>query len=135
MQEDPQCEFVKMKIFCSVARRDSDSVCLKRNLGICMFKTGAPGFHGMSSLTLLDPNSTLFLVHLLFYCLFINCPVVPRCLSEQEVLLSNLHQRQFGREWGSLLLETALLSLIRTSFQDCPEQAWMSFPCDPAARS
>ena len=42
VQEDPQCELVKIKTFWGVYPRDSNWVDLERNLGICIFLNKCP---------------------------------------------------------------------------------------------
>ena len=82
----------------------------------------------LGSLALLDPNSSLFLVHLLFYCSCRSHCVVASGLHSGGAAFKFTSKALCKGLWvdlvaRSLLPEAALQSLLRTSFQDAPEKA------------
>lgn len=125
MQENTHGELANIRLFWGVNPSDSDRVGLERNLGFCIFYDKCP------RLSL----PCWMLIHLYFCYVFhlIDCAEIivwfqVACI--QAVLPSTSHQILFGilrTDLGArfLLQEAALLSLIRTGFQDAPLQAWM----------
>lgn len=108
-----------------------NSVGLERNLGNLYFSNKCPrsswdewscppGSYFISISTV----SSILLILQESLC----CSMLP------EVLLSNSHQRQFGRYWGVSVAETAVLCLVRASSQNVPQQAWMCLLPEPVGQ-
>ena len=109
MQEDPQCELVKIKTFWGVYPRDSNWVDLERNLGICIFLNKCPRLLWARVDLLPQILIHLYFYIFSFYCLCRHHCIVPslrRCCFQIHLKgsLEGTGVLQVSAAWGSSLV-------------------------------